>query len=158
MLWISLHDRLPASNCYNMPTDLRGIILRSQIFARPPDLCKNISDSTIQSVDGFQAIMEKTHKGDPSFVVSDVYQDLKSLLANRRGHSELFKNFKSRFEAQVSNSNSTSPYFKLPDAITAFISLSNASVDRIKRISVHAAASQNDTHFSATADFLEAVS
>ncbi len=44
--------------------------------------------------------MNAVHKRDPLAVVSEVYQDFVDLLKTKRGPTEGFKNFESRFEAQ----------------------------------------------------------
>jgi len=95
------------------------------------------------------------------FVVSDVYQDFNDLLATKRGQNESFKNFESRFEAQVSKFNSHADSSKLPDAITAFMLLANSSVDSSQRISVLASTSPNDTiltEAATTGDYISSIS
>lgn len=160
-LWTAFHNKLPDTNSNKIPDELRGIMLQSQLFGRARDLCKKIPDDTIQSSSGAEAIVKAVHKRDPLSAVSDVFQDFITLLSTKRGQNESFKNFESRFEAQVSKFNSHSHASKLPEALTAFMLLGNSAVDSSQRVSVLAAASPHETDVpdtATTADFLEAVS
>lgn len=160
-LWKAFHNKLPDSNSNKILTDLRGIMLQSQLYGRTQDLSKGIPDSEIQYDTGFAAIIKAVYKRDALSVVSEVYQNFIALLNTKRGHNESFKNFKSQFDAHVSRFNASSESAKWPNALTAFMLLVNASVDSSQRVSVLAAASPADSsvNFTATTDqFLDAFS
>jgi len=81
-------------------------------------------------------------------------------LKTKRGSSESFIDFESRFEAQISKFNSHSSLARLPDALVAFMLLANSNVDSSQRISVLAASSPNSDQFSVNAstdDYLSSV-
>ena len=160
-LWQAFHDKLPDSNSNKIPKELRGIILMSNLFGRAKDLCKKIPDQEIQSDTGVDAIVKAIYKRDPLSAVSTVYQDFLTVLGTKRGASESFRNFESRFTANVSKFNSHSTSFVLIEAIAAFMLLANSGVDSNQRVSVLAAATPHSAQFkngATTSDFLEAVS
>ena len=159
MLWSALHDKLPDSNNNKIPKELRGIMLQSQLYGRAKEICKKVPDSVIQSVEGVQAIVNAVYKRDALSTVSDVYQDFMNLLNLKRGANESFRNFESRFEAQVSKFNAHSDTSKIPASLTAFMLLANSNVDSSQRISVLAAAApSSDNTGSTTEEFLKAIS
>ena len=159
MLWSALHDKLPDSNSNKIPLELRGIMLQSQLYGRAKEICKKVSDSEIQSAGGARAILNAVYKRDALSTVSDVYQDFMNLLNLKRGTTESFRNFESRFEAQISKFNAHSDSSKLPASLTAFMLLANSNVDSSQRISVLAAAApSSDDSNSTTEDFLKAIS
>ncbi len=143
-LWRAFHDKLPESNTRKIPYALQGIMLQSQLYGRALDLSKKIPDSIIQSEQGTDAIVNDVYKRDPLAVVSNVYQDFIDLLNCKRGQSEYFKYFESRFEAQAANFNSHHQSLKLPGVLLAFSLLANANVEANQRISVLASSSLRD--------------
>eukprot|EP00171_Calliarthron_tuberculosum_P022021 IDg22021t1 len=160
-LWRKVHDMLPDTNANKIPAKLQGIMLQSQLFGRARDLCKSIPEKLLQSEQGVDEIVNAIHKRDALAVVSEVYQDFIELLATRRGQSEKFGDFEFRFSAQVSKFNCHSDLTKLPEALTAFMLLSNSNVDANQRISVLAASSPTEKVFekkSTTTDFIKSVS
>jgi len=160
-LWKSFHDLLPATNPNKITPALQGIMLQSQLFGRARDLVKKIDPETIQSDTGAAEIVKVVHKRDPLAVVSEVYQDFTTVLGTKRGNSESFKNFESRFDSQVSKFNAHATTTKLPDSLVAFMLLANANVENNQRISVLAAASPKESDFenaATTEQFLESVS
>lgn len=144
-LWSAFHEKLPNNNSNKIPSELRGIMLQSQLFGRARDLVKKIDDEVIHSPDGAYAIVKAIHKRDALSAVSSVYQDFLRLLGTKRATNESFKNYEARFEAQLSRFHAHSNSCFLPDALTAFMLLANANVDTSQRISVLAASSPRDT-------------
>ncbi len=107
-----------------------------------------------------ESIVQAVYKPDPPAAVSDVYQDFLEVINAKRGSNESFKNFESRFEAQVAKFNSHSESSKLPEALVAFMLLANSNVDSGQRISVLAAAAPREDEFeenATTSDFLQSV-
>ena len=51
-LWKEFHDALPASNSNKIPSNLQGIVLKSQLFGRAQDLVSNISSEELRSAEG----------------------------------------------------------------------------------------------------------
>ena len=143
-LWSAFHDALPGKNSNKIPAELRGIMLQANLFGRAKDLAKKIPDTTIRSNNGASAIVRGIHKRDTLSTVSAVYSDFISLLCTKRGEKESFKNFESRFEANVSKFNSHSEICELPESLTAFLLLANANVDNSQKIAVLAAASPKE--------------
>lgn len=74
-----------------------GIFLQVQLYGSAKDLCKQIPDIKIRSLEGAQTIVDTLLKQDPLTVVSDVPQDFLSLLGTKRNHRESFKNSESDF-------------------------------------------------------------
>lgn len=84
-----------------------------------------------------------------------------ALLNTKRRSVESFKDFESRFDAQVSRFNASSDSAKLPTALTAFMLLANSSLDASQRVSVLAASSPSESSLGsmATTDqFLDCIS
>ena len=157
-LWSAFHDKLPVANANKIPDELRGIMLQSQLYGRAKDLCKKLSDVKIQSKGGSDAIVNAVCKRDALSAVSDVYRDYMALLNLKRGSNEMFKNFESRFEAQVSKFNAHSTVTKIPEALTALLLLANSNVYDSQRISVLAAASPGSGENDSTMDtYLQAI-
>ena len=158
-LWNAFHNKLTDSNSNKIPADLRGIMLQSQLYGRARDICRSITDTDIQSNTGWKSVVDAIYRREALSVVSDVYLNFTSLLSMKRGSTETFRNFESRFLAQVSRLNSTSTSSKLPEALRAFMLLANSSVDNGQRISVLAAASNGTSIDSnaSTDEYLNAV-
>lgn len=160
-LWEAFQDTLADSNSNKVAKAARGIMLQSQLYGRARDLCKAIPDSTIRSDQGAEAIVQALYKRDPLAVVSDVFQDFLTLMNTKRNHTESFKNFESRFQAQVSRLNAHGSEAKLSESLVAFALLANADVDNNQRVSVLANAAPRGSTLSShatTNDYLEAVS
>lgn len=86
-------------------------------------------------------------------MVSVVYQNFTSLLSMKSPSNETFKNFDSRFFAQVPKFNPNSSSSKLLEALTVFILLATSAVDNGQRTSVLAApSSRTSLDASATID------
>lgn len=140
LLWKAFHDKLPDTNSYKVPQDLQGIMLQSQLYGRALDLSKKIPTATLQSPEGVSAIISAVYRRDRLVVVSNVYQLFQDMLSTKRGTSESFQNFESRFEAKVSKFNSQSENLKLPEALVTFVLLANCNLDGSQRVSILAAA------------------
>lgn len=161
-LWNAFQNKLPDLNSNKIPSELRGIMLQSQLYGRARDLCKGIPDTEIQSDTGSVAIVKAVYKRDALSVVSEVYENFISLLNTKHGFTETFKTFESRFEAQVSKFNASSDAAKIANALTAFMLLAISSVETSQRVSVLAAASPSDSALEGTAmttdQFLNSIS
>ena len=103
-LWKLFHDKLPDSNANKIPATLQGIMLKSQLFSHADALCKGLSNADITSADVAQKIVDYVYQRDALAVFSDVYQDFMNMLGTKRGNSESFKNFESRFLHRLRNS------------------------------------------------------
>ena len=150
LLWKDFHDCLPEGNSKKIPSNLQGIMLQSQLFGRALELVKQVDGELIRSDEGAMAIARAMHKQDPLSVISDTYQKSSQLLQTTRGDQESFKNFESRFQAQVCRCNATSSSVKLPESLVAFVLLNNSRAENNQRVSILAAAvpkqSQTSSH------------
>lgn len=107
MIWNAFHDKLPDSNSNKITTELRGIMLQSLLYGQARDISRSISDSEIPSETVWKPIVDAFYKRDALTVVRKVYQHFRGLLSMKLGSYETFRNFESRFIAQVSKFNST---------------------------------------------------
>ena len=106
------------------------------MHGRARDLCNAIPEEVIRSKEGADAIVTALYKRDPLAVESDVFQDFLTLMNTKRNHSGSFKNFESRFQAQVSRLNAHGSEAKLSDSLISFALLANAEVDINQRVSI----------------------
>lgn len=159
-LWDAFHNKLPDYNSNKISIELRGIMLHSQLYGRAKDIRRLIADDDIQSGTGWKKIVEAVYKRDTLSVFSEVYQSYLGVLSMKRGSNETFRNFESRFMAQVSKFNSTTTSCKIPETLMAFTLLANSSVDNNQRISVLADLSNGNSlgPDSTTDQYLESVS
>ena len=81
-------------------------MLDSNLYGRAKDLCKDIPFSQIESDDVFDKICKVLHKKDALSIDSYANSDFLTLLSTKRGNSESYQNFESRFAAAVSKLNS----------------------------------------------------
>ena len=100
-LWKLFYDTLPDSNANKLNATLHSIMLKSQLFSGAADLCKGLLNAEIISANGGQKIVDCVYQRHALAVVSDVYQEFMNLLGTKRGNSASFKNFESRFSAQI---------------------------------------------------------
>ena len=98
-LWSNFHDLLPATNSDKIPSALQGIMLQSQLYGRTRDVVKKVDPADIKKEGGAQLIVNAIYKRDPLSVMSEVYTAFNEVLNTKRGTSESFQNFESRFEA-----------------------------------------------------------
>lgn len=132
-LWGAFDDALPDTNSNKLPVAFREIMLQANLYGCAKEICHKIRDETIRSNNWQDAIVNALHKTDDLSTVRNVYQDFIAVLNIRRGDTESFKNFESRFEAKASKFKSHGPSCTLPEALTAFMLLSNSSVDNSQR-------------------------
>lgn len=94
----------------------------------------------ISDVDA-KAIFAALYKFKPLSVVTDFFDDYTTLMNTRCGNNESFKIFESRFSAAVSCYCARGDSIALPEAIKAFLLLTNANVSEIQRVPLLSAAS-----------------
>ena len=83
-------------------------------------------------------ISKTLHKKDALSVVSNAYSEVLTLFSRKRGNSESYQNFESKFSAEVSKLNSHA-LNTLPESFRAFMLLAYSSVDTNQHISILAA-------------------
>lgn len=138
-LWNAFNDALPDNNSTKIPTRLRALCLKSQLFGRAADLCSGIDDESLTTTEGVKLIVDCIYQRDALSVVSEAFRAFNALLNTRRGDTENMKNFQSRFSAQVAKFNAISNTTKPPECSTALMLLSNSAIDDNQRVSVLAA-------------------
>lgn len=114
--------------------ELRGIVLKPQLYGHGKDLCVGISEKIISSSDDLTAIINAVHKRDSLSVVMDVYKDLQDLLQLSSGGNENFHGFELRFAAQSGKLNAYGVSVSIPESLTALMFVANGSVDSAQRI------------------------
>lgn len=127
-LWTHFHDKLLGNNSNNISFDLHEIFLKSQLFGRGLDLCKERSNEYIASEHGARPIVKMIFKRNALFVVSDMYQDFTKLLNVRRGTTETYRNYESLMSAQICKLSAHGDTVKLRNSLSAFMLPANASV------------------------------
>lgn len=65
----------PANNFNKTGLELRGIVLKSALFARAKDLCTGILDNVIKSENGMQAFLDSGYKRDTMSVLNEVFRE-----------------------------------------------------------------------------------
>lgn len=101
-LWKLYPDKLPNSNANKIPHNLHGVILKSKLYGIAADLCKGLSKQDLTAFHDAKEVVECVKKRDALAVISDSYQYFMTLLTTKRGNTESFKIFESRFDSQVS--------------------------------------------------------
>lgn len=96
---------LPTGNSNKINSNIRRIILQSQLYGRVRDRSKAIRNDIIASKDGQEAIVSALSKIDALPAIYDVCNHLKELKNSRGGPTESFKNFSLRFPAAIAKSN-----------------------------------------------------
>ena len=91
--------------------------------------------------DGADKIVAALYKRDPLSAVSHLFNDFSSLLETKRGKNESYKNFESRFSAQMSRYNAHGKSIELPESIVALLLLNKADVGDSQRVPILSAAS-----------------
>lgn len=150
--WKSLHDLLPENHASKITAELQGIILKSQLYGRAADLAEKVTIQQLKSANGALHIAKTIFKVDPLSSLTDGFSKFQSLLNTRRGQSESFRNFESRFDAAVCKFNSSSTEDKLSPSLISFLLLANANVEDNHRISILAAASPHEDHNERSSD------
>lgn len=115
-------------------------MLLSQLYGRAKNHCKKLSASEVQSTAGLHAIVDSAYKRDTLSAVSDVYQYYIAVMHLKRGQNKAFRNFDSRFEAQVAKLNTYSSSFQIPGASSTLMLFANGNLNGSQRISVFVAA------------------
>ena len=84
---------LPDSNPNKIPPALQGIILKFQLYGRPINIAKKVSDEDLHSANGAMEIETCIYGLDPLSVISETYQKFSMVLNTVRGASESYKKF-----------------------------------------------------------------
>lgn len=156
-LWRKFHAHLPANKSNQIPAELEGIMLQSQLYGRAQDLVKAVTEEDIESEDGTDAIVKALNKRDLLAVSKEVYGGFLGLVNTRRGEKEGFANFESRFQAQVAKLNSHFEDTGFLKALTVFLLLGKANIDNSQRISILAACAPSAETFPAGNSLVEAL-
>lgn len=90
--------------------------------------------------DGAMKIADVIYKKNPLSTITGRFQKFQLVLQTVREDNKSFRNFKSRFDAQVCCYNSTSTKSRLSESLTAFFLISNAGVESNQSVSVLATA------------------
>lgn len=157
-LWCDFHHMLPATNYNKINTELRGMCHKSQLFGRARDVFLGIPLDTIKSSDGFSGIIDAIHKSEALSVVSEVRRDLNELRSTHRGQTESFRNYESRFVAQVAKFNANGGSIKFPESLTELMLLANFDAENAQPISVLAAETPSESSLSSNSsneDFIK---
>lgn len=105
-------------------------------MCRAVDFSRDIDDADIASEGGVDKICKALQKKDALSVVSSLYKAFNKLLDRKSSTNESFKNFESRFSAQVSRYRSHGSSIDNPESIKALLLLLNAHVSDSKRIPI----------------------
>lgn len=91
--WAQLNEKLKSGSYNRIGPDLRGIVLKFQLYGRARDLFIGIDNDIIAPKDGQDATVGLTNKRDAFFICSDVYGDFNQLLTTRHDPEESSRNF-----------------------------------------------------------------
>ncbi len=152
--WAAFHDSLTDQNSNKIQKEQRGLVLHTQLYGRAEDRTRHMTIEDLQKESAVSDIIKCVYQRDPLTVVSDVYKDLETLLNTKRAANESFKNFESRFSAQLSKFNSHGDTARISESMAAMIFMNNASVDDAQRVSVLATCSKGDSASNLTSDSL----
>lgn len=100
-MWSSYDDFLADSNSNKISNNIRGLTLRAQLCDRAIDLCRSIPNEDLLTKDGADKIVAALYKSGPLSAVSHLFHDFSFLLETKCSNTESFKNFESRFSAQM---------------------------------------------------------
>lgn len=114
---------------------LRDFILKSQFYGQAKNLVNNNNKEDFNSDFGSDHILSVIHKHHPLSFVTDVYSDFYSLLSTRLISNKKVRNYESRFETQLSCSN-THHVISMQDPLLALVLLTNAAIKDNQRISI----------------------
>ena len=135
-LWKNFHDKLPENNSNKIPKSLQGIILQSQLYDRAVDLVKKLTPDEIESEDGALKVALAIHKQDVLSIVTETFHNFLDLLKTKQAESDSFKNFETRFDAQICKLNASCEGAELPSALVSFLLLANSRIDTAQRVSI----------------------
>ena len=102
-----------------------------------------INKDAINADDGTSIIINAVYKVDALSTVSLVFHELQTLLSTKRGATESFRNFESRFNANLCRYNSLGSSISMSEPMAALYLLANANVDASQRVSILASAASN---------------
>lgn len=105
-VWSSQNDPLPDTNPNKFPKNVRGSILKSQLYGCARDVARRVKTEELQSVDGVSFVVDAIFKKDPLTVLPGEHAESSNLFNERRGSNESFWNYEMRFSALVSKFNS----------------------------------------------------
>lgn len=103
--WCNFHDLLPNKSWSMLVRILRGPILKSQCYGNAKHIVKSVSKQNICSESGAPHIVSAVHKRDHLSFLSDVFVNFNGLRTAKHHNKNIVKNFKSKFEAQISKIN-----------------------------------------------------
>lgn len=95
----SHHDLLLETSSNKYERNVRGTILKSQLFVRARYLVQCVTAEQLQSDDGADYFLNAIYKCGFLAVLSDVYNDFNTLVTCHRGLNESFTNYETRFSA-----------------------------------------------------------
>lgn len=106
---------------------LRALCIKSKRYVRASDLCVGIFDQTIKYAAAVN-VVDEINQRDTLSVVSEVFHDLNDFLSTSRGSTEGFRNYESRFEAQLAKFITNDENIKIQESITALLLLDNDEI------------------------------
>lgn len=115
-------------------------MLQSNLFDRAQDLVKKVTEEEPMSEDGALKVASAIFKRDVLSIVTDTFQRFLDVLKTKQGETETFRNFETRFEAQVCRLNASCSGSTLPSALLSFLLLANSRIDSSQRVSIISAA------------------
>lgn len=95
----------------------------SQLYGRAIDLAKRLSSEEIESEEGARNVANAVHKKDVLSVETDNFHRFLDVLRTKLGENESYKNFETRFDAQVYRLNATCSGAELSPALASFLLL-----------------------------------
>ena len=73
-MWKTFNDALSDSNSNQIPSGLRDICLKSQIYASARDICSSISDEELLTTEGVKSIFDCIYHRDAFPVVREAFR------------------------------------------------------------------------------------
>ena len=134
--WKKFHDELPNGHSHKIPSNLQGVILQSQLYDRAQDTAQKLVLDQIEKDYDALRVASVIYKADVLSVVTDTFRQFISLLQTKLDDNESFKNFETRFDAQVCKLNATLCGAKYPSALLSFMMLANFRIDSSERVSI----------------------
>ena len=119
---------------------------------------KKLTPEEIESEDGALKVALAIHKQDVLSVVTDTFHHFLDLLRTKQSDTESFKNFETRFDAQVWKRNATCKGAELPLALFSFLLLANSRIDTAQRVSILSSAIPTGSDLSEESSYSELLS
>lgn len=104
---------------------------------------RSVTNEQFQSKDSATHVVKVILERDNLTIWNEAYADLRSLVTTRRGASESFKNYESRFAALMSGFNAHELSPRLPEPILAYMPMTSAGIADNHRVSILAGASND---------------